>query len=54
MNQKSLFATMRNIVMKATGVRNVYFSDQPNHAPSGEYATIRILQATLTKQPSAR
>lgn len=50
MTNREVYKAVRAIVMKVTGLSQVYLADQPEMAPSGDYATIRVAQAY---QPTA-
>lgn len=50
MTNYDIYTVMRQIVMKVTGLKQVYLADQAVQAPSGTYATIRVAQGV---QPMA-
>lgn len=50
MTNYEIYTVMRQIVMKVTGLKQVYLADQAVQAPSGTYATIRVAQGV---QPMA-
>lgn len=50
MTNREVYKAVRAIVMKVTGLSRVYLADQPEMAPSGDYATIRVAQGY---QPTA-
>ena len=50
MTNYDIYTVMRQIVMKVTGLKQVYLADQAVQAPSGAYATIRVSQGV---QPMA-
>ena len=50
MTNYDIYTVMRQIVMKVTGLKQVYLADQAVQAPPGAYATIRVSQGV---QPMA-
>ena len=50
MTNYDIYTVMRQIVMKVTGLKQIYLADQAVQAPSGTYATIRVAQGV---QPMA-